>query len=375
MVIGGGPAGLTAAIALRWAAIDVSLYERAPAGSDAGTGLTLWPNALKALELIGAADAVRASGAPCDGIALSSWRGDVLNRTPRELMERRFGGAGVALHRGELTRTLHALVGQGVVSFGARCSGFRVDASGVTALFADGRTASADLLVGADGIRSTIRAQLFGPSRLRYAGYPVFRGIAEFPLAAGERMGQLVLGRGAQFGLFPMTRGRVYWFASVDAPPGSWKGRDCRPELLERFAQWREPASSVIAATPEDCIVVSDVYDRRPIRRWSGERVVLVGDAAHPSTPNLGQGACQAIEDAVVLARCLDEEESLGAALRAYERRRRARANATVRQARRMGRVGQWKNPLACWMRDGMIARTPERAQLRQLERMFTFEP
>jgi 2-polyprenyl-6-methoxyphenol hydroxylase-like FAD-dependent oxidoreductase len=102
--------------------------------------------------------------------------------------------------------------------------------------------------------------------------------------------------------------------------------------------------------------------------------VTLVGDAAHPSTPNLGQGACQAIEDAVVLARCLGDGSDLDLALREYERRRRRRANAMAREARRMGRVGQLKNPLVCWVRDRMIARTPKRLQLRHLDWMFAFE-
>jgi 2-polyprenyl-6-methoxyphenol hydroxylase-like FAD-dependent oxidoreductase len=374
VVIGAGPAGLTAAIALRRIGVDVEIYERGPAAGEIGSGLTLWPNAMKALETIGAAEAVRAAGTPCDGIALYSWRGDVLNRTPRDLMERRFGGAGVALQRAELIQALRSLLEPGGPTYGTACVGFRSDAEAVTATFEDGHAARADLLVGADGIRSLVRSTLFAGAGLRYAGYPVYRAVATFPLGSDARVGSLLLGRGAQFGLFPMSRGRVYWFASVDAPPGSARGGASKDALLERFGDWKEPVRAVLEATPEPHIVVSDVYDTKPLRRWSRGRVTLVGDAAHPSTPNLGQGACQAIEDAVVLARCLGDGFGLDDALREYERRRHRRANAMAREARRMGRVGQLKNPLGCWVRDRMIAQTPKRLQLRHLDWMFAFE-
>jgi 2-polyprenyl-6-methoxyphenol hydroxylase-like FAD-dependent oxidoreductase len=373
-VIGAGPAGLTAAIALRRVGVEVEIYERALAGREIGAGLTLWPNAMKALETIGAADVVRAAGAPCDGIALYSWRGDVLNRTPRDLMERRFGGAGVALHRAELIEALRSLLEPAGPRYGTACVGVRSDAEAVTAAFEDGHAARADLLVGADGIHSLVRAGLFAGTGLRYAGYPVYRAVTTFPLRGDARVGSLLLGRGAQFGLFPMSRGRVYWFASVDAPPGSARDGASKDALLERFGEWKEPVRAVVEATPEPDIVVSDVYDTKPLRRWSRGRVTLVGDAAHPSTPNLGQGACQAIEDAVVLARCVADGSGLDLALREYERRRRRRANAMAREARRMGRVGQLKNPLVCWVRDRMIAQTPKRLQLRHLDWMFAFE-
>jgi 2-polyprenyl-6-methoxyphenol hydroxylase-like FAD-dependent oxidoreductase len=375
IVIGAGPAGLTTAIALQNVGLGVEVYERSADAADVGAGLTLWPNALKALETIAAAETVRAAGAACDGIALCSWQGAVLNRTPKDVMEKRFGGAGVALHRAELTQALGSLVGKGTVQYGVGCLTVEGDEAGATARLSDGRAVHGDVVIGADGIHSTVHRHVFGQSRLRYAGYPVYRGITGFRLPGDQHVGTLLMGRGAQFGLFPMTRDRVYWFASVGAPPGAARGSNHKRALLERFAGWRDPVTSVVAATPEEQIVVTDVFDRRPLKRWSRGRVTLIGDAAHPSTPNLGQGACQAIEDAVVLASCLRESQDIDVALQTYERRRLRRANAICEQARRMGRLGQLENPLACWARDQLIAKTPSRAQMRHLEWMFTFEP
>jgi 2-polyprenyl-6-methoxyphenol hydroxylase-like FAD-dependent oxidoreductase len=370
--VGGGPAGLTAAIALRRAGIDPVLVEHAAADEAGGSGLTLWPNALKALEVIGAAEAVRAAGIACDGITMLNWRGVVLDRTDRELMDERFGGAGTALHRSELIAALRGLPGA-VDWIGATCVGIVSGPDSAAARLADGTLVEGDMLVGADGIRSTVRDAAVARGALRYAGYAVWRGVAKYEL--GEHAGTLSIGRGAQVGVFPMTRGRAYWFATEAAPEGATRwSADSERRLLDRFADWHEPLGAVILATNPADLVVSDVHDLRPLRRWGRGRVTLVGDAAHASTPALGQGACQAIEDAVVLAHCLRAHACPTDAFLEYESRRRARASAAVREARLMGRVGQWANPLACRIRDELIRRTPERVRLRSLERMFSFE-
>jgi 2-polyprenyl-6-methoxyphenol hydroxylase-like FAD-dependent oxidoreductase len=188
-------------------------------------------------------------------------------------------------------------------------------------------------------------------------------------------------GRGARFGCTHIGRGRIYWFATANAPAGVGDGPLGGPagpkaKLLRHFGDWHDPIRELIETTEEGAILRTDIYDRAPLGEiWGEGAVTLLGDAAHPMTPNLGQGACQAMEDAVVLARCLAERNvSTADALRRYERLRAARVAMLVRRSRRVGIVGQVANPLLCRLRDRALALIPPRAQLRQLEEVVGYE-
>ncbi len=372
LIIGGGPGGLAAAVALERVGIRATIYERTPEVRTAGSGLTLWPNAFKALEYLGVDQTLAGVCAFLDGIAMRSWRGKLLSATPGRATDRLCGISGATAHRMELIRVLLDRVGREAVQLGARCIGFREHAAGVTALFADGRRAEGDLLIGADGLRSAIAGQLFGSLALRYAGYSVWRGVARFTLP--EEAGLMSLGPGAQFGMFPMTEGRVYWFAALGTPEGSVRQSDRhKPTLLARFGTWHAPIPALIETTEDHAILATDAYDRPPLQRWGRGRVTLLGDAAHPSEPTLGQGACQALEDAVVLGACLQAADDVPVALRAYEARRIPRANAVTAQAHRMGRLGQWQRWPLPWIRECVIRLTPPWVQLRHLRWLWDF--
>ena len=186
-------------------------------------------------------------------------------------------------------------------------------------------------------------------------------------------------GRGRRFGLAKLGRGRTYWYATKNAPEGEEDepvGR--KGELLARFGRWHKPIPTVIRATEESRILRNDVCDREPIKRWGKGRVTLLGDAAHPMTPDLGQGACQAIEDAAVLAGCLKEEGETEAALRFYEALRVDRTAYIARQSRRLARIGQLENPLLCWLRGAVLKAIPQHMlmsrQLEGLEPVIGFE-
>ncbi len=374
IIIGGGPGGLAAAIALERAGFETTVYERASDARDTGSGLTLWPNAMKALAILGVAEAVRSIGLPTEGIAMRTWRGESLfDVTPPDRLESAPDLSGIALRRADLIDALSQSLGKNRVKFGARFAGYSQDDQRVTASFEDGSQASGAVLIGADGIRSATRTQMLGKMKLRYAGFTVWRGIANFKLDLS--VGVTTMGRGAQFGLFPLRNDSVYWFASMNAPEGEQDPpAGPRRRLLEFFGGWHKPIKEVIEATDQSCIIRTDIYDHAPFSRWSDGRVTLLGDAAHPATPTLGQGACQAIEDAVVLAACLSAEPDTATALKTYEGRRMSRTGEITTQSRRIGQMGQWKNPLACWFRNMMIKSIPNRVRIRQLSDMFRFE-
>jgi len=237
---------------------------------------------------------------------------------------------------------------------------------GVTAHFEDGGTERGDLLIAADGLHSTARRQLIGDG-LRYAGYTCWRGIAHIDVSAGVLTESW--GRGARFGFGPLGAGRTLWWATENAPEG---GRDAalgrKADVLRVTAGWHAPARDLIAATDEEAILRNDIYDRRRACRWGIGRVTLLGDAAHPATPNLGMGACQAIEDAVILAGCLREREDSSSALRLYEESRRPRTALITDLSWRFGWVSQWSNPVACALRDTLVRLSPAWLERKQME-------
>jgi len=372
IVVGGGIGGLTAAIALRRVGIGAVVFERAGELREIGAGISLWVNAMKALERLEIADAVRASGRQEIGGAILTSGGGTLSEIPADALEERFG-PNVVLRRADLQGALLAALPEDAVRLDARCVGYRQDGYGVTALFAGGREERGDLLVGADGLNSVVRKQLFGGgAEPRYAGFTAWRALAE---PGEDQAGFEAWGRGEIFGLAGLGRGRFYWYATKNAPEGQ---RDAaagrKAELLERFGSWCEPIPSVIRATEETAILRNDIYDREPLARWGEGRVTLLGDAAHPMTPNLGQGACQAIEDAVVLAACVREEGDIAAALRLYEERRKERTAMIARRSRILGRAGQLENLLLCSLRNAAVRMIPLPVQLRQLDSILGYE-
>jgi 2-polyprenyl-6-methoxyphenol hydroxylase-like FAD-dependent oxidoreductase len=421
MIAGGGIGGLTAGVALAQAGHEVRVFERAGALRAAGAGITMQSNAMLVFERLGLADAVREAGRVIEGAAITDARGRVLQSSALGPVAEALGQPSVAVHRGALLELLaEAARAAGVqIEVGAGVGGFEARGERVVALLGDGaalaprsswrlvlapqsswlslrsnpRTAlglaraqgliarsqstspstHGDVLVGADGLHSAVRRALRGEEPVRYAGYTSWRGVSRY--AAPERGGQTweAWGRGQRFGIVPIGGGLTYWFATQDAPPGERDGADARGELLARFEGWFEEVGALIRATDE--IIRTDISDRAPISGdWGAGRVTLLGDAAHPMTPNMGQGGGQAVEDAWALAQALrgavgdgGQLFDVAGALRGYERGRAGRAAMFVERSRSIGRVAQWSAAPACWLRDGLMGMVPSKVATRQM--------
>ncbi len=373
IIIGGGIGGVTAAIALQQAGFDVTVFERADELREVGSGLPLWTNALRALQKIGLNDVLEILGAPVTMASVSTWRGDILADLRTEELLEQVGTINRVVHRAELLALLLEALGADKVQLGATCVGFTQDASGVCARFADGREVRGDVLIGADGLHSVIRAQLFGPSQPRYAGYTCYRGLAHISRTG---LATWAWGKGYQVGITPMSKERLYWFAQLYAPEGAPdKAIGRKRELRELFHDWHDPIPEVIEATAESDILRNDIYESKPLRHWSLGRVTLLGDAPHTMTPNLGQGACQAIEDAVELGACLKAEPDIVTALKLYEKRRVRRTNMVAQLARLVGRVAQWEHPTVCGARNTIIKRIPVSLELKIMMWIIDYKP
>jgi 2-polyprenyl-6-methoxyphenol hydroxylase-like FAD-dependent oxidoreductase len=366
-IIGGGISGLTAGIAFARRGLAPVIYEQAPELTEVGAGVTLWANAFRALESIGLAGEVLRLAGGFTGGGVKRRDGAWLMHQRKDILLKRWGSGLASMHRAELQRLLAAEIDPAAIHLGARCTGFRYTSDGVAAQFEDGREVQAGLLVGADGVHSVVRGQLFGDAPLRYRGYTAIRAITPagsvpLPVDASETWG-----RGCRFGLGPTSGERLTWFATWNTPAGSGAGGG-REHLLRLFGDWHEPIRRVIDATPADSIVRTDIYDRRPARTWTRARVALIGDAIHPMTPDLGQGACQGIVDAVTLAGCVAKADDLRAGLLSYQRQRWPNAAITTMIARTMATTGQRHGRVSCTARDAMITALPLPLLLRQLD-------
>jgi 2-polyprenyl-6-methoxyphenol hydroxylase-like FAD-dependent oxidoreductase len=355
-IIGGGIGGLAAASALQHQGIQVTVFERNPELREIGAGLTLWANGVQVLRHLGLADALAAFSVRLTSFECWSWRGKRLGSIRLDALERQVGAPSVGIHRADLLRLLAGAVDRGSIHVQAHCVGFRREPGHVISRFADGHELQTDLVVGADGLYSVIREQLLGKQPPRYSGYTCWRGVALFEEQhVSPGISSETWGRGRRFGMLPIGNGRVFWYATLNCPAGEQdREGEGKANLLRLFGGWRHPIERLIEATDEQAILRNDLFDRRPVRHWGRGRVTLLGDAAHPPTPNLGQGACQALEDALVLAECLSDQREPVAALRAYEARRRKRSAAIIEQSAMVGKIAQWEQPLLCSLRDAL---------------------
>ncbi|GHO46237.1 FAD-dependent monooxygenase [Ktedonospora formicarum] len=366
LIIGAGIGGLCTALALRRAGIEAQVFERAEGAQEAGTGLTLWTNALRALEQLGLTEALREFAMPYTRAAFQTPHGAVLTETSTLSLTQAPCVSPVAIHRADLHHLLLNALGRDAVQFGTRCVTYQQNQRGVHLQLENGESAYGEALIGADGIHSMLRTSLFAGSEPRFAGYTAWRGIARFrhPHAAIETWG-----RGIRFGSVVLSQDHTYWFATRNESPGHDADAVTRKQgLLTLFHQWHQQIPEIIEATEAQSILHKDIYELKPLPHWSVGRITLLGDAAHAMTPNLGQGACQAIEDAVVLAECIAQYPQPEDAFQAYERRRLARANRILRQSRLLGQIGQWENSFLCGLRDLALRATPPILLRKQLE-------
>jgi 2-polyprenyl-6-methoxyphenol hydroxylase-like FAD-dependent oxidoreductase len=364
LVIGAGISGLATAVALQRRGHDVTVIEER-ADTSSGAGISIWPNALAALDEIGLGDAVRDAGGRVTAGALR-WRDGTWLRHPSpHRLVKALGEPLVVIRRSELTKVLSDALADGTVHSGLSVRELVMTADGVRVTLADSTTRDASAVIGADGTRSVVARHLNGALADRYVGYTAWRGVADCsidPDVAGE-----VLGPGVEFGHVPLGSDGTYWFATERAPVGQVAPQGELVYLTARFASWADPIPAVLAATHSDDVLRNDLYDRDQARQWSRGPVLVVGDAAHPMRPHLGQGGCQGLEDAAVLARFADGDDDLAAAFARFAAFRRPRVRPLVRESKLIGQLVNLRPPFLSGLASRATVLAPEALMTRHL--------
>lgn len=337
VVIGAGIGGLTVGIALRQAGFQVGIYDKVRSLRPVGAGISLWSNGVKVLNRLGMGAQIAQIGGRMDHMQYRTQSGEILNDIPLQPLIESVGQRPYPVARTDLQQILLDAYGD-EIHLGTRCMSVEEDAQGVTALFEDGTQAQGDLLIAADGIHSGLREYVLGETyQPQYRGYVNWNGLVPASDAlAPPNTWVIYVGNHQRASLMPVAGDRLYFFFDVPLPPGTTaEPEQYRAELSQYFAGWAEPVQSLIAQLEPEKVARLEIRDVGPIDRLVRGRIALLGDSAHATCPDLGQGGCQAMEDGLMLTQYL-QTTNLGVedALKRYEADRKKRTSAIVLKAR-----------------------------------------
>lgn len=370
-IIGGGIAGLTAAIALKRSGIEANIFEAVPEIRGVGAGVVLAANAIKGLKKIGIDEDVIKSGSSLPSFTIYDAGGRVINKTNSAALGEKYGNDNFTIHRAALHEVLLGKIDAGNIHTGKRLSDISQEAEGVTLHFEDRSVCKARYVIAADGIHSVVRKKVYPNSVVRYAGYTCWRAVIDSSTFSLNETSE-TWGAAKRFGLVPLKGNRLYWFACINTPAqDSVMKHFTTGDLLHQFANFHYPIPQVLEATRNEQMIWNDIIDLKPISQYAFHSILLIGDAAHATTPNLGQGACQAIEDAVILADELLLCKNVVQAFRSFEKRRIKRTHDIVNTSWKIGRIAQLENRMLSGIRNFVLRSLPAKVNERQFRKLY----
>lgn len=365
-IIGGGIGGLTTALALQKNNLNVTVYESAPEIKPVGTGIIMANNAMQVFDKLGIRHKIENAGHKISTIKITDPQLKTLSDVQLNKFESKYGVHNAAIHRGDLQIILAKEIGFENIQLSKRLAKIEKNED-YRLTFEDGTITNADVIIGADGIKSLVRNQIMNIGKLRYYGQKCWRGVADLDWATQyKHQAYEAWGKGRRFGFVRINHRKVYWYAVVNETLVKKSNN-----LTELFTDFNADVVRMILETPKENIFMSDIIDLEPISQWQKDRVCLIGDAAHATTPNMGQGACQAIEDAYILGKLFGEGKIVEEVFSQYENLRMKKVHYIVNTSASIGKISHYENTLAVWLRNTLIKTIPNSINEKQMEKVF----
>ena len=375
IIIGAGIGGLTTAIALAKKGIDATVYERADEIREIGAGIWVAPNGLKVFEKLGIAGDIIEAGSELEKISIVDVGGKTISEIDNRKVKAKHGFATIALHRARLQKTLAAHLPKDKIIPGKRFVSYKQTGENITAFFADGTSCEADFLICADGVNSNGRKQIYPSVEMRYSGQTCWRFVTAHEMPAGEENKMREIwgaGKGLRAAYSRVDDRSIYCYITVcAAADGADDLQTLKNDLLDLCREFPDFVKSLIESADAKDFIRTDLYDFKPIKKWTDERAVLIGDAAHATTPNLGQGACQAIEDALVVAEELARTNDIAGAFLNFQKRRIEKATYITNASWQFGQMTNTGGFVKTIVKT-LMRMMPERLSERQLDRIYT---
>ncbi|WP_284463704.1 FAD-dependent monooxygenase [Chryseobacterium sp.] len=366
-IIGAGIGGLTLGNILKQHQYDFTLYESAPEIKPVGAGIMMAVNAMQVFDQLGLKEKIENAGNKIHRITLSNESMKPFSKTEILELEKNYNSCNVAIHRAELQRILAEKLDPAAIRLNHSLKTIEKKENYILD-FDNGTQVESTIVFGADGIKSPIRNQILKTGTIRSSGQKCWRGLVDFELPEKHHHEAFEMwGKGKRFGFVKISEKKVYWYACINERSS---GRYL--ELTDIFKEYHSLVLKLIEATEEEDIICNEISDLSPIPKWYSENLCLIGDAAHATTPNMGQGACQAIEDSYILGKLLEKHKDFNFIFEQFQKIRRKKVDYIVNTSRTIGKISQWERGNS--LRNFLMSLIPERMNEKMAKKIIELE-